>query len=165
MKLIQILFVCSFISAISMAQTVPSDTALTVSGEVTTPLKLTMADLMKLPHRVVRAVDHDNHEYTFEGVDLDKVLSLAGVRFADTLKGKMFASSLLIARASDNYQAVFTLAELDPTNSDKPIILAYYQDGKPLSSKNGALRIISPTEKRHIRWVRQVQSFVIQKIN
>ena len=77
----------------------------------------------------------------------------------------MFASSLLIVRASDNYQAVFTLAELDPTNSDKSIILAFNQDGKPLNSKDGMLRIISPAEKRHIRWVRQVQSFIVQKIN
>ena len=165
MKLTQILLVSAFISTVSLAQTMSSDTILTVSGDVATPLKLTMADLMKLPHRVVRAVDHDKQEYTFEGVDIYQILSVAGVHFADTLKGKMFTSSLLIVRATDNYQAVFTLAELDPTNSDRSIILAYHQVGKPLSSKDGVLRVISPTEKRHIRWVRQVQSFVVQKIN
>ena len=165
MKLIQLFLVGIFTTTVSMAQPLPSDTVLTVSGEVTTPLKLTMTDIMKLPHRVVRAVDHDKHEYTFEGVEIYQVLSFAGVRFADTLRGKTFTSSLLIVRASDNYQAVFTLAELDPTNSDKSIILAYSQDGKPLSTKDGVLRIISPDEKRHIRWVRQVQSLIIQKIN
>ena len=81
MKLIRLLLTTVLITTISFAQASTSDTVLTVSGEVTTPLKLTMADLMKLPHRVVRAVDHDKHEYAFEGVDVFQVLSLAGVTF------------------------------------------------------------------------------------
>ncbi len=143
----------------------PADTILTVKGEVTTPLHLTMADLENLPHRVVRARDHDQHEYAFEGVDIYRILDLAGIHFGDTLRGKIFSSSLLIVRAMDKYQAIFTLAELDPTNSDKTIILAYRQDGKPFNPKDGPLRIISSDEKRHIRWVRQVQSFTVQHIN
>ena len=165
MKLIQLLLANVFTFTISMAQPLPSDTLLTVSGEVTTPLKLTMADLMALPHRIVSVVDNNKHETTFEGVDVYCILSLAGIRFADPLEGKIFASSLLIVRAADDYQTVFALTELDPLNSNKATILAYLQNGKPLSAKDGVIRIVSPDEKRHIRWVRQVESFLIQHIN
>ena len=164
MKLIPLLLAFISISTISLSQTTSTDTVLVISGEVTTPLKLTMADLMKLPHKIVRGLDHDRHEYDFEGIDVSRLLSLAGVRFADTLKGTKFASSLLVVRATDNYQAVFTLAELDPTNSDNQNILAYRQDDKPLGSKDGLLRFIALGDKRHIRWVRQVQSFIVQQI-
>ena len=166
MKPMQILLAICFTSTISLAQQpLHSDTVLTVSGEVATPLQLTMAAIQKLPHRVVHAVDYDNHEYIFEGVDIYRILALAGIHFIDTLKGKVFASSVLVVRATDGYQAVFTLAELDPINSERPIILAFRHDGMPLSSKDGLLRIISPNEKRHIRWVRQVQSLIVQHIN
>ena len=107
MKLIQLLLAIIFISTISFGQPLPTDTLLTVSGEVATPLKLTMADLMALPHRTVSVVDNNKHETTFEGVDVHRILSLAGVRFADTLEGRVFASSLLVVQAADNYQAVF----------------------------------------------------------
>lgn len=68
------------------------DTVLIVTGGEASPLKITMGDLTKLPHRIVKAVDHDKKEYAFEGVDVYRILSLVGVRFADTLRGKIFAS-------------------------------------------------------------------------
>lgn len=166
MKLVLILLSAAFTSTYGIAQALsPSDTVLIVTGDVTPQLMFTLPDLRKLPHRIVRAVDHDKREYTFEGVDVYRILSQAGIRFADTLRGKISTSSVLVVRAMDKYQTVFTLAELDPSNSDKPIILAYRQDGKPLSSKEGILRIISPHEKRHIRWVRQVQSFEVKHLD
>jgi DMSO/TMAO reductase YedYZ molybdopterin-dependent catalytic subunit len=164
MKLIPLLLAFLSISTISLSQIPSTDTVLVISGEVTTPLKLTMADLMKLPHKIIRGLDHDRHEYDFEGIDISRLLSLAGVRFADTLKGAKFASSLLVVRAADNYQALFTLPELDPTNSDNQNILAYRQDGKPLDSKDGLLRLIALGDKRHLRWVRQVQSLIVEQL-
>lgn len=59
--------------------TVPNrDSAVSISGEVEHPIKLTHADFAKLPRKAVRAKDHSGKESEFEGVMLVDVLGLAG---------------------------------------------------------------------------------------
>jgi len=136
--------------------------SLSVSGEVERPLKLTAADLGKLPRRSVRAKDHDGKESEFEGSPLVEVLKLAGVKFGEGLRGKNLALYLVV-EASDGYRAVYALPELDPAYTEKVIMLVDKSDGKALDSKEGPLRIVVPDEKMHARWVRQVTGLVIRR--
>ena len=53
---------------------------------------------------------------------------------------------------------VFTLPELDSLFTDKVVLLADRRNGKPLSEKEGPVRIVVPDEKRQARWIRQVKS-------
>lgn len=138
------------------------DVLLQVGGEVERPLKLTAADLMKLPRRTVRAKDHGGKEAAFEGVEIVEVLKLAGVKFGEGLRGKSLAL-FLVVEAADNYRAVFALPELDPAFTDRVMLLADRRDGKPLAITEGPLRIIVPDEKRHARWVRQVTTLSIHR--
>lgn len=135
---------------------------LTVSGEVASPLKLTAADLAKLPRRSVSAKGHDGKEASFDGVELSDILKLAGVKFGEQLRGKDLALFLVVG-AFDNYRAVFALPELDHAFTDRLVILADRRDGKPLSEKEGPIRIVVPDEKREARWVRQVVTFTIRR--
>ena len=66
---------------------------LTVAGEVATPLKLTAADLAKLPRRTLHAKAHDGKDATFEGIELGDVLKLAGVKFGEQLPARTWRSS------------------------------------------------------------------------
>jgi hypothetical protein len=84
---------------------------------------------------------------------------LAGVKLGEQLRGQEMTAYALV-KAADNYQAIFA-AELDPGFTDRVIFLAGQRDGKPLSAKEGPLRIIVPGEKRHARWVRQVTSLTV----
>ncbi len=68
-----------------------TDYSLSVGGEAERPLKLTAADLAKLPRRAVSAKDHDGKEATFEGVELGEVLKLAGVKFGEQMRGRRLA--------------------------------------------------------------------------
>ena len=90
---------------------------LNVGGEVERPLKLSLADLAKLPRRTVQAKDHDRPEATFEGVPLMEILQLAGIKFGEKLRGQALATYLLV-EASDGYKVVFALAELDSAFTD-----------------------------------------------
>jgi DMSO/TMAO reductase YedYZ molybdopterin-dependent catalytic subunit len=144
------------------AETLSTAILLTVDGEVATPLKLTAADLAKLPRRSVSAKGHAEKESTFEGVELAEVLKLAGVKLGEQLRGKELALYLIVG-AVDNYRAVFALPELDHGYTDRVIVLADRRDGKPLSEKEGPLRIVVPDEKREARWVRQVISLTIRR--
>lgn len=134
--------------------------SLLVNGEVEKPLQLSPSDLSKLPRRTVRAKNHDGKECSYEGVELREVLLLAGVKFGKELKGKLLASAVLV-EATDKYQVVFALPELDSLFTDRVILLADACDGKPLPDSNGPLQIIVPDEKRHARWVRQVKSLTV----
>ena len=136
--------------------------SLSVSGEVDKPLKLTAAEIARLPHRSVRTKGHDGNEAQFEGVPVIEVLKLAGVKFGEDLRGKNLALYLLV-EASDGYRAVYALPELDPAYTDKLILLADKREGKSLDEKEGPLRIVIPDEKQQTRWVRQVVGLVIKR--
>jgi DMSO/TMAO reductase YedYZ molybdopterin-dependent catalytic subunit len=144
------------------ADTAAMAALLSISGEVERPLKLTAADLAKLPSRIVRAKAHDGKETVFEGVLLGEVLRLAGVKFGEGLRGKNLALYLVV-EAADNYRAVFALPELDPAFTERIVLLADRRDDKPLSAAEGALRVVVPDEKRQARWVRQITSLVIRR--
>jgi DMSO/TMAO reductase YedYZ molybdopterin-dependent catalytic subunit len=143
-------------------QAATPEISLSVSGEVERPLKLTAADLGKLPRRSVRAKDHDGKESEYEGSPLVEVLKLAGVKFGEGLRGKNLALYLVV-EASDGYRAVYALPELDPAYTEKVIMLVDKRDGKALDAKEGPLRIVVPDEKMHARWVRQVTGLVIKR--
>jgi DMSO/TMAO reductase YedYZ molybdopterin-dependent catalytic subunit len=140
------------------AQTAPNaktETLLSIAGEVPSPVKLTSAEFAKLPRQSVRAKDHSGKESDFEGVALVDVLKQAGVKFGSDLRGPALAQYLVV-EAADGYRAVFALPELDPTCTDRVILLADRRDGKPLAASEGSFRVVVPGEKRHARWVRQV---------
>lgn len=160
------LFLIVLGSAVAFGQTGAAPTTnavlLTVGGEVTTPLKLTTAELAKLPRRTLHAKAHDGTDATFAGIELSDILKLAGVKFGEQLRGKDLALFLVVG-AADGYHAVFALPELDHAFTDRIIILADRRDGKPLAEKEGPLRIVVPDEKREGRWVRQVVSLTIRR--
>ena len=120
---------------------------------------LAKSDIESLPHVKVTTQDSDTR-VTFEGVALKAVLEKAGVEFGHSLRGKRLASCLLV-EAADGYRAVIALPEIDPDFTDKQIVLAFLQDGKPLDAKAGPYRIVIPDEKRMARWVRQVTKLKI----
>ncbi len=115
---------------------------------------LAAAQIANAPHVAVEAHDHAGAAH-FEGVPLSAVLSLAGVHLGDTLRGPRMAEALLV-EASDGYEVVFALAEVDPAFATREIILADKRDGKVLDAKEGPYRIVVPGDSRPARWVRQV---------
>ncbi|HBB94317.1 MAG TPA: molybdopterin-binding protein [Blastocatellia bacterium] len=151
--------VISFVTA-TQAQNTSPEVLLIVGGEVATPLKLTRADLDKFTHHTVRAKDHDGKDYNYDGVAIIDILQKAGVKFGDALRGKALATYLLV-EATDGYQAVYSLPELDSSINDHLILLADRQDGAVFDPKVGPLKIIVPGDKTHARWVRQVKLLTV----
>lgn len=132
---------------------------LTIQTQGGKQIVLAKSDIESLPHVKVTTHDSDTSA-TFEGVTLRSVLEKAGVEFGHSMRGKRLASCLLV-EAADGYRAVIALPELDPDFTDKEVLLAYLQDGKPLDDKAGPYRIVIPEEKRMARWVRQVTKLKI----
>ena len=149
-KLLFTLFFLSFFIIVVKAQTVK------VTGDVTTTLTLDATTLHQFTQTTVVRKDKDGKvDHTYTGVTLSDILKKAGAPMEDALKGKNLTKYLLV-EASDNYQVVFALAELDKNYTDRLIILADTVDGKPLPAGEGPFRIIVQGEKKPARCVRQV---------
>ena len=142
---------CLALSAVSVAygQQAPS---ITVTGAVKQPLTLTAADLSMMP-RAKAVTDNNGIQTTYEGVWLVDVLKKAGVFMGPGLRGAALAG-YIVASASDGYQVVFSIGELDPETSSGQHLLADTANGKPMFGENGAFRLVIPTDKRGARSVR-----------
>ena len=140
-----------------------ADVAFTVTGEVKTPLKLTLAEIEAMPAQTVSVKDHDGTTASYQGIPLEDILVRAGVPHGDSLRGDALRLCVL-AKAADGYQVAFTLAELDPHLNDKTVLMAYRRNGSELDTNSGSLRLVIPEEKHQMRWVRQVTGLEIIRI-
>ncbi len=86
--------------------------AITVTGAVKQTLTVTAADLARMPRATVTAKNGDI-EVVCEGVWLHGVLQRAGVPSGTELRGEAL-STCVLAEATDGYQVVFSVADLDP---------------------------------------------------
>ena len=132
----------------------------TVEGEVLNPLKMTVRELAGLRTSQVKASDKDGKDHTYEGVMLWEILRSAGVTLGKDLRGEHLTKYILVT-ASDGYEVVFSLPEIDPGFSGNIVLLAYAVDGKPLPPTEGPFRLVVPHDKVHARWIRQLNSVQI----
>jgi hypothetical protein len=146
-------------SALSAQQSTPS---IEVSGDVAQSLKLTAADLAKMPQATTQ-VTADGITTTYGGVWLHDVLKAADVPAGGDLRGKALTIYVL-AEASDGYQVVFSLGELDPGTTDTQVLLADSSDGKPLFGAQGSFRLVIPKDKRGARSVRMLNKLTVVQV-
>lgn len=108
---------------------------------------------MKQVSAKVKGHDAKDHEYT--GVSLYDIITKTGAVADNKLHGKALAKYLLIT-ASDGYQVVIALPEVDPAFTDQVIVLANKGDGKDLSADQGPFRLVVPKDKKLARSVMHV---------
>jgi DMSO/TMAO reductase YedYZ molybdopterin-dependent catalytic subunit len=164
---VQTIALFSLISFASTAQTAraqaSASVALKVSGNVTTPLQLSLADLKSMPRRMLKVMNpHERKMETYEGVPLQNLLREAGVPQGEALRGRAMTTYVL-AEAADGYRVIFSLAELDSGFTDSDVIVADSLDGAPLGPKQGPLKLVVPHDKRPARWVRMLKSLTVSQ--
>lgn len=140
-----------------------ADISLAISGEIKQPQRLSLSEIKSLGVISLKAKDHNGETATYEGVPVAAILARAGVPQGEALRGEALQLGVL-AKASDGYQALFALAELDPKMSDKQVLLAFRRNGADLQAPAGPLRLVVPDEKRQARWVRQVIELEIVRV-
>ena len=143
------------------AQTSTKQVSVKVTGEVVTPLELKLADMQQFKQTEVVRKDKDNKEHSYSGVMLSDILQKAGVTQGKDLRGKNL-TKLVSVDASDGYQVIFALAELDKDFTDRNIILATQVDGKPLAQGDGPFRIIVQDEKKPARCIKMVTGIKVR---
>jgi len=132
-----------------------------VSGEVSTPLSLSAADLSKMPRTTAMLHDRDGKSHTYTGTPIREILTRAGVTTGPQLRRENLSKYLLV-KCADGYEVLFSLAELDSSFTDRVIILSDTLDGGPLPIGKGPFRLIVPGEKKPARSSFQVTEMVIR---
>ena len=133
--------VLSFAST-AFGQQAPS---ITVTGALKKPLTLTAADLAAMP-RAKAVTDNNGIQTTYEGVWLSDVLEKAGVPLGPGLRGAALAGYIL-ASASDAYDVVFSMGELDPEMTSGQYLLADTANGKPMFGAEHSASLFRPTNE------------------
>jgi len=136
------------------------DWQLSVTGEVKHPVTFAQADFATLPRRAVVVPDSKGRSVEYRGVPLFELLLRAGAPSGDSIHGKNLVL-YLEAGARDGYKVVYALPEIDTLFTDRTILVADTKNGGPLDEKERPLEIIVPGEKKHTRWVRQLDSLTV----
>jgi DMSO/TMAO reductase YedYZ molybdopterin-dependent catalytic subunit len=158
--------VCAMFLAASLATDVLAQTnapALLVRGSIEQPLDLALSDLQTMPRIKLTSREKDGSEAMFEGVLLYEVVSRAKPRLTDKCCSNAI-NTVVVIKAADNYQALFSMPELDSKFGTRQILLADRRDGRPLAPGQGPLQIIVPDDQVRARWVRQVSLIEILPI-
>jgi DMSO/TMAO reductase YedYZ molybdopterin-dependent catalytic subunit len=136
---------------------------LQVSGDVRTPVTLTVAELAAMPRTRVEIKTDDQRTITYEGVLVGDILKRAGAPSGAELRGEAL-STYVVAIGSDGYQVVFSLAELDTVLTGSSTIVADSADGKPLAPGQGPLRLVVPKDTRAARGVRMLERLDVVRV-
>jgi DMSO/TMAO reductase YedYZ molybdopterin-dependent catalytic subunit len=159
-----LLVICG--SALVSAQATPQDTSastLSVAGDVRTPLSITPTELKAMPRTSVEVKDENGRTVKYEGVLVGELLKRAGATLGSDLRGNAM-STYVLASASDGYQVLFSLAELDSAFTSSEIIVADTVDGKPLLANQGPFRIVSPKDAHPARAIRMLQRLDVVRL-
>lgn len=126
--------------------------ALTVDGDVATPLALSLDDLAAMERVAVEIADKEGRRQSFSGVDAALVLAKAGAPIRESLKSTD-AARYVHAQGSDGYVAVFATAEFDKGR----FLIVDRIDGAPLLVRSGPLQLVAVSDDRRTRWVKQLK--------
>jgi DMSO/TMAO reductase YedYZ molybdopterin-dependent catalytic subunit len=135
---------------------------LSVSGDISTPLTISAADLATMPRETIELAEDDGAKFKYEGVAVQEVLKKAGIPMG-AIRGKNLAAYIL-ASAKDGYQVVFSLGELDPTFGNEKVLIVDKRDGKPLFGYQGPLRLVVAGDKAGARDVRMLEKIEVVRL-
>jgi DMSO/TMAO reductase YedYZ molybdopterin-dependent catalytic subunit len=160
------LLMSSVLVCATSAQTVASsDRTLVIGGDVPKPLTLSVAEFKQLPDRVTVVRTEQTGDTKYEGVLVSELLKRAGVTLGQGM-GRQTIAAYLLASATDGYQVIFAMGEIDPVFTDSQIIVADVMNGAPLPREQGPFRLIAPHDKggaRSVRLLRRLELVRVQK--
>jgi hypothetical protein len=151
-------------AAQQMEHSAPSpSTHLTIKTYEGKTLTLSPEELAALPHKSVSVFNaHSKANETYSGVPLADLLSKVGVPLGESVRGKLFLTGV-VASGMDGYGVLYSLAEVDPSIHTGDVIVADTVDGKKLD-KDGVFKMVSSEERRPARWVRNLASISVVKV-
>ncbi len=145
------------------------DSAATIEliGLVNAPGPISIGDLQAVGSESVSVTYESGgtpEDHDFTGVRLFDVLEHVGLAVDPEARNPLLTHYLVIT-ANDGYQVVLSGGEIDPNFGNAPILLAWEQDGAPLTGQDGPLRLVVPGDLRGGRYVHGIVSIDVRQVN
>jgi DMSO/TMAO reductase YedYZ molybdopterin-dependent catalytic subunit len=146
----------------------PGDNAgIVVTGEVDRPGTLTVADLQALPVETVDVTfllqDGTKVAHTYSGARLWDVLQLAEP-IIDAERPETSLHLYLVLTARDGYVVVLSMGEIDPEFGGYPYLLAWSEDGQPISDERGPAILVPPGDRTEGRYIFGIVSIEVRSV-
>ena len=141
--------------------------AFVLTGLVENPKTFTEADLAAYPSVTLSVAFGAGQGFQtgrYTGVQLWDLLVEARVQLDPTRNNDRLRKYIVVT-GSDGYEAIFSLAEVDPDFGAEVILIAYAKDGQPLPQNEGMARAIIGTDKRGGRLVSNVVRIEIRDVD
>ncbi|WP_415117040.1 molybdopterin-binding oxidoreductase [Paraburkholderia sp.] len=136
-----------------------SQAVLAVSGDVTAPASLSVAQLQSMPvstQTVSFTSGTGSETHTYTGTSLWTLLNRIGITTNPAVKNDVLAK-YVVATGSDNYRSLFAMGEVDPDfgNRGNEVVYAETIGGVSslLTSTDGPVRITAPGDVKGGRYV------------
>lgn len=141
---------------------------ITVMGDVVKPLTLTVDSLKKMNVKEIKDFDivcqsgiSKSHIESTKGVLLTEIVEKAKIAQKDHTDRNFY----IVARASDDYKATFSWAELFNNPTGDKVYVVFEQNGNPLKEK-GEMILVSlsdtKTGPRHVKWLKSIEVTRVQ---
>ena len=156
---LMMVLICTFTWSAGARQSAPT---IVVTGNVKQPLTLTAADLAKMPHAAV-TITNNTITAAWGGVWLSDILKQAGVPLGPGLRGAALSTYVMVS-ASDGYQVLFSLGELDPDMTDTQVLVADTANGRSLIDEGESFRLVIPKDKQGARSVRMLTRIEVVQV-
>jgi hypothetical protein len=138
---------------------------LTVKGAVATPQVLQIGDLHGFPSQQIEEVAiicqsgaNVGTKEHLRGVLLTDILNRAELQAANP---RDLRKMVVIAKATDDYKAVFSWAELFNSPLGAGVVVYFEKAGQPLDDAEGRIALVSTqdarTGPRHLRWLTEIE--------
>jgi hypothetical protein len=165
MRHVRIIFLSIFLLSLFATAQAPKP-ILKIDGKIAAPITITADDWAKLPRATVMATrGHSKDKVQYEGVPLKVLLEKAGVINPAKIPHRKELLQYVLITASDGYQALFSIAELDEaTGATTGVLLADKVEGKPLEANEAPLKLVVPSDKRPERFVRMITTITIGSV-
>lgn len=136
-----------------------------VAGEVYTPISLTVDSLKKMKVTTIenfkvicQSGAEKKENKTCKGVLLRDILEKAKIKKTDHKDRNFY----IVARATDNYKATFSWAEIFNNPTGDNVYVIFEENGKPIDSQ-GEMILISKndikTGPRHVYWLNKIEVY------
>lgn len=133
-------------------------TSLTIGGDVSNPGTYTSSNLPgSLATQEITVSTPPVTGDSFTGVSLWSFLEQAGI----STNPATLANEYVIATGTDNYQAIFSLEELNPLYGNQNDLLAYATGTGASLGSSGDFRIVVPADAKAGRYVSNVDSLTV----
>ncbi|MDQ3693983.1 MAG: molybdopterin-dependent oxidoreductase [Chloroflexota bacterium] len=139
-----------------------------VTGNVLNPGAWTVADLEQFPVQTVEVTyisGEASEDHTFTGVLLADVLAAVELDADPDGPKNAILRYYLVFTAKDGYQVLLSGGEFDPGFGNHPVLLAWEQDGEPLTAEDGPVRLVVPGDVRGGRYISGIATITVATID